>query len=161
MTLSGLVEKTELDTDFDALTTDISDAMADGYSDHVVWSYVHELLSGTALARRVVDFTAPDDCELRCMRLALTCSTTGRLVTFTLTQSEGDTAYLLDLAFSVSLSSINGTNYASLDCRTTTQARRIKLARGVRYRLTLTCDQATTGPEVTAALVLRMRRRRR
>jgi hypothetical protein len=108
---------------------------------------------------RSVDFTAPDDLELRVLRVLVTHTAAVGDVTATLTVTDGDTAYLLDQTISVSVASLNGTAQASLDCRTTTQAKRLRLLRGVRYRLTL--STAATVDVGQATLLLRTRRRTR
>jgi hypothetical protein len=108
---------------------------------------------------RSVDFTAPDDLELRVLRILVTHTAAVGDVTATLTVTDGDTAYLLDQTISISVASLSGTAQASLDCRTTTQAKRLRLLRGVRYRLTL--STAATVDVGQATLLLRSRRRTR
>jgi hypothetical protein len=107
-----------------------------------------------------VDFTAPDDLELRTLRCSVTSGTASIVVTAALTVTDGDTTYLLDNTVSVDVTSIVGTAHGNVDVRTTTNPIRVRLLRGVRYRLSISSPSATA-TNVSAALVLRTRRRRR
>jgi hypothetical protein len=159
MTLSGTVTQTALRTDFDALTTSLSGNTLLGQEDFPLTLRVASLAVAMDVSLRSVDFTAPDDLELRVLRVLVTHTAAVGDVTATLTVTDGDTAYLLDQTISVSVASLNGTAQASLDCRTTTQAKRLRLLRGVRYRLTL--STAATVDVGQATLLLRTRRRTR
>jgi hypothetical protein len=159
MTLSGTVTQTALRTDFDALTTSLSSLTLLGQEDFPLTLRVASLAVAMDVSLRSVDFTAPDDLELRVLRVLVTHTAAVGNVTATLTVTDGDTAYLLDQTISVSVASLNGTAQASLDCRTTTQAKRLRLLRGVRYRLTL--STAATVDVGQAILLLRTRRRTR
>jgi hypothetical protein len=108
---------------------------------------------------RSIDFTAPDDLELRVLRILVTHTAAVGDVTATLSVTDGDTTYLLDQTITKSVASVNGTAQDTLDCRTTTQAKRLRLLRGVRYRLTL--STAATVDVGQATLLLRTRRRTR
>lgn len=159
MTLSGTVTQAALRTDFDALTASLTtDALA-GQADFPIALRVASLAVAMDVSLRSIDFTAPDDLELRVVRVLVTHTAAVGDVTATLTVTDGDTAYLLDQTITVSVASVNGTAQASLDCRTTTQAKRLRLLRGVRYRLTL--STAATVDVGQATLVLRTRRRTR
>ena len=159
MTLSGTVTQTALRTDFDALTTSLSSNTLLGQEDFPLTLRVASLAVAMDVSLRSVDFTSPDDLELRVLRVLVTHTAAVGNVTATLTVTDGDTAYLLDQTISVSVASLNGTAQASLDCRTTTQAKRLRLLRGVRYRLTL--STAATVDVGQATLLLRTRRRTR
>jgi len=159
MTLSGTVTQTALRTDFDALTLSLSSNTLLGQEDFPLTLRVASLAVAMDVSLRSVDFTAPDDLELRVLRVLVTHTAAVGNVTATLTVTDGDTAYLLDQTISVSVASLNGTAQASLDCRTTTQAKRLRLLRGVRYRLTL--STAATVDVGQATLLLRSRRRTR
>jgi hypothetical protein len=159
MTLSGTVTQTALRTDFDALTTSLSSDALAGQLDFPIPLRVASLAVAMDVSLRSVDFTAPDDLELRVLRVLVTHTAAVGNVTATLTVTDGDTAYLLDQTISVSVASLSGTAQASLDCRTTTQAKRLRLLRGVRYRLTL--STAATVDVGQATLLLRSRRRTR
>lgn len=157
---TGTVSASTLRANFDDATTTLAGAFTAGVKDHVV-SHIALAFSGTGTAvADFLDFRPPDDMEVRVLRIVATDGTAGRTVTATLTQTDGDTSYLLDQTFSVSATTVIGTVNANLDCRTVTQSRRVVLARGVRFRLTL----ATSAGPVTslqAALVLRTVRRLR
>ena len=159
MTLSGTVTQTALRTDFDALTLSLSSNTLLGQEDFPLTLRVASLAVAMDVSLRSVDFTAPDDLELRVLRVLVTHTAAVGNVTATLTVTDGDTAYLLDQTITVSVASLNGTAQASLDCRTTTQAKRLRLLRGVRYRLTL--STAATVDVGQATLLLRSRRRTR
>jgi hypothetical protein len=159
MTLSGTVTQTALRTDFDALTTSLSSNTLLGQEDFPLTLRVASLAVAMDVSLRSVDFTAPDDLELRVLRILVTHTAAVGDVTATLTVTDGDTAYLLDQTISISVASLSGTAQASLDCRTTTQAKRLRLLRGVRYRLTL--STAATVDVGQATLLLRSRRRTR
>ena len=159
MTLSGTVTQTALRTDFDALTPLLDNNTLLGQEDFPLTLRVSSLAVAMDVSLRSVDFTAPDDLELRVLRVLVTHTAAVGDVTATLTVTDGDTAYLLDQTISVSVASLNGTAQASLDCRTTTQAKRLRLLRGVRYRLTL--STAATVDVGQATLLLRTRRRTR
>ena len=159
MTLSGTVTQTALRTDFDALTLSLSSNTLLGQEDFPLTLRVASLAVAMDVSLRSVDFTAPDDLELRVLRVLVTHTAAVGNVTATLTVTDGDTAYLLDQTITVSVASLNGTAQASLDCRTTTQAKRLRLLRGVRYRLTL--STAATVDVGQATLLLRTRRRTR
>jgi hypothetical protein len=148
-----------LRTDFDALTPSLDSNTLLGQEDFPLTLRVSSLAVAMDVSLRSVDFTAPDDLELRVLRVLVTHTAAVGDVTATLTVTDGDTAYLLDQTISVSVTSLNGTAQASLDCRTTTQAKRLRLLRGVRYRLTL--STAATVDVGQATLLLRTRRRTR
>lgn len=161
MSLSpGIIDRDELRENFDALTPTLSTQAQAGQKDFVI-PLTHPILKETTpAAERSVDFTAPDDLEIRALRVSLTETSAGGVVTVTLTQADGDAAYLLNHTISVSATCVVGTVHATSDYRTTTGAVRLRLLRGVKYRLTAVMVGAT-GPQMSAALVLRSRRRRR
>jgi hypothetical protein len=159
MTLSGTVTQTALRTDFDALTSSLTTDAVAGQLDFPITIRVASLAVAMGVSVRSIDFTMPDDLELRVMRVLVTHTAAVGDVTATLTVTNGDTAYLLDQTITVSVASVNGTAQASLDCRTTTQAKRLRLLRGVRYRVTL--STAATVDVGQATLLLRSRRRTR
>lgn len=158
MTLSGLIENTALIADFDARTSSLSaQASLDSYGDWpVLVRAAGSAMTNHASLRRI-DFTPPDDFELRALRVLCLHTATGRTVTASLTVADGDSSFLLDHTISQAVASINGTANATLDCRTTTGAIRVKLLRGVRYRLAL----ETTGAVSSAQAVLLLRSTRR
>ncbi len=145
--------------EYDALITALNAQALDGQNDFCIPLNVPALTNATTVPASSVDFTAPDDLELRTLRLSTT-GVVGPTVTATLTVTDGDSSYLLEHAVSVSVVSIAGTAHGNVDARSTTQAIRVRLLRGVRYRLAVTSNSATA-TAVSAAVVLRTRRRRR
>lgn len=156
---TGVVTQATLRANFDDKTAALSTQAVAGQVDGDVFHRVGALATGTGVAN-FLDFTAPDDMEVRTLRVDVTDGTAGRTVTGHLEQTDGDTSLLLDQVVNVSATTIIGSTRANLDMRTTTQVRRIKLLRGVRYRLRL---ETSAGPVTSAqvTVVLRTRRRQR
>lgn len=155
---SGTVTAATLNGNFDDKTSTITSQAVLGQVDYDIY---HRALAfsgtGTAVAD-FLDFTLDDDCELRCIRVTVEDGTAARTVSATLTQTEGDTSFLVDHTISVSATTIIGTTNATTDYRTVTQAIRVRLLKGVSYRLTL----ATSAGPVTrlqGTIVLRTLRR--
>lgn len=158
---AGVILAADLISNLDALTTTLTAQARNGQKDFNVPLTHAALLTTTPEPARVVDFTAPDDLELRAIRVSATSTAAGQTVTIALTQTDGDNAYLLDFLPTITVTTVVGTAHATLDLRTTTQAIRLRLLRGVQYRMTATTSAAANAPQVSAALVLRTRRRRR
>lgn len=155
---SGLVTAATLNANFDDASSTITSQALDGQVDYDIY---HRALAfsgtGTAVAD-FLDFTLDDDCELRVFRITVEDGAAGRTVTATLTQTEGDTSFLVDQTISVSTTTIVGTTNATEDYRTVTQPIRVRLLKGVSYRITL----ATSAGPVTrlqGTIVLRTLRR--
>jgi len=157
--LTGTVSASVLRANFDDKTTRIDATAVAGQVDYPVHVRKGTLAVADDVSVRSVSFTAPDDMELRVLRVLCTHTTTGVTVTASIEQADGDTQLMMDATVSVSVASINGTAQASLDLRTTT-GRRIMLLRGVRYRLTVTATGGTATVGQATAL-LRTRRRTR
>lgn len=161
MTIStGLIDADDIQAEYFTQVTALQSQALRGQKDFVVPLMVPALVTSTALAARIVDFTAPDDLELRTLRCSVTSGTASIVVTAALTVTDGDTTYLLDNTVSVSVTSVVGTAHGNVDARATTNPIRVRLLRGVRYRLSISSPSATA-TNVSAALVLRTRRRRR
>lgn len=162
MTLTAFTGTTDADVlnaNFDDATTRIDATMVAGRVDYPVHVRKGTLAVADDVSVRSVTFTAPDDMELRVLRVLCTHTTTGITLTAAIEQADGDTAFMMDQTISVDVASINGTAQASLDLRTTT-GRRIMLLRGVRYRLKITAAGGTADVGQATAL-LRTRRRTR
>lgn len=142
---TGTVTAATLNANFDDKTSTITSQAILGQVDYDIY---HRALAfsgtGTAVAD-FCDFVLDDDCELRCIRITVEDGTASRTVTATLTQSEGDTSFLVDNTISVSATTIVGTTNATTDYRTTTVPQRVRLLKGVSYRITL----ATSAGPVT------------
>jgi hypothetical protein len=153
-------------TDADVLTQNFNDArtrveatMIAGRVDYPIHVRKASLAAADDVSLRSVAWTSADDAEVRVLRVLATHTAGGITVTATLEQFDGDTAFMMDAAVTVSVASVNGTAQASLDLRTTT-GRRIMLLRGVRYRLTLSATGGTLDVG-QATVLLRTRRRTR
>lgn len=90
-----------------------------------------------------IDFTPTDDWGLTALRVYATDATAGQIVTATLTVSNGDTTFLCDQTITKSVTTTaGGVVQATADYRTVTGIR-VRLLRGVPYRLKLTTDSGT------------------
>lgn len=158
MTLSGTITATALRTDFDALTASIP-ASDEWDGDFSVPLLVSNLADTTTARDRSIAFTPQDDYEVRGLFLRVTDGTASRIVTATLTQDNDGTTYLLDGAVSVSVTTINGTvdsRPTGLDLRTVTGTR-IRLVKGVRYRLSV--QNTSAGTTVTGPVLVMLQLR--
>lgn len=163
MTLSGTITAAALQAEFQAIATLIDTSHVFDIGDFNVPLRLATLADTTTERDRSIAFTPQDDYEVRGLFLRVTDSGgAGRVVTASLTQADGITSYLLDKTISVSVTSIAGTvdsRPTGLDLRTTTGTR-IRLVKGVRYRLSALCSTVgtVTGP-VEVWLQLRSVRR--
>lgn len=157
MTLSGVVDASTLKTDFDQRTTPLSNQAVLGIVDHDVFHRVAAMATGAGVLN-FLDWMSPDDNELRVIRIRVEHSAASRVVTATLTQTDGDASFLVDQTFVATVTSVNGTVEATADFRTVT-GKRARLLRGVRYRLTLAVDAGATINVVQGTVVVRTRRR--
>lgn len=155
---TGTVTQTALRNNFDDKTTTLTNNAVAGQSDHVVSVTRLALAIADDISLRCVDFTPADDYELRVLRLTLEDGTAGRTVAATVTVTDGDTTFLLDKTVSITGTTIIGTAHANLDLRTTT-GDRLRLLKGVPYRLTIGAPSAGPITRAQASLVLRSRRR--
>lgn len=153
---TGTVAAATLNANFDDKTSTLSTQATAGQKDANIVLRVVGLDTGTALALRVLDFTAPDDMEIRVIRLEVTDTGTGADVTASVGESDGADITIVGGPYTVTVAGINGTSRGTLDCRTTTANYRMRLVRGVRYRLTLSTTAAVTS--ATATLQVRTRR---
>jgi hypothetical protein len=154
---TGTITASALNANYDDKTTRIDAAAILGRVDFPISVRRASLAVANDVSVRSVMWTAPDDAEVRVLRVLCTHSTTGLTVTATLSQADGDTAFMMGTDPSVSIASINGTAQATLDMRTTT-GRRIMLLRGVRYRLAIAVVGGTANVG-QGTVVLRTRRR--
>lgn len=157
---TGVVDADVLDANFDDKTAALTAQSIAGRKDFVVFHRVGALGVATDPLVRSQSFVVGDDFEVRVLRVRAQSGTAGVAVTARLEAADGDTDLLIGQAFSVSVTTIVGTAQASLDCRDTTQVRRVNLLRGGRYRIVL---EAAAGATVVGqvSVVLRSRRRRR
>lgn len=149
---TGTVTAAALIANFDDKSTTLTAQALLGRKDANMFHRRAALGAADNVSLRSVDFVAPDDLELRILRLTVLDGAAGRTVTGTLTQTDGDTSFLLDKTLSVSVTTVIGTAQASLDKRTTSGDRH-RLLKGVRYRLTLSTSAGpVTAAQITAVL---------
>ena len=155
---TGLVTQATLRANFDDKTSTLMTNATAGQADHVVSVTRRSLGAGDDISLRCVDFTPMDDYEIRVLRLTLEDGTASRTVTATVTVTDGDATFLLDKTVSLTGTTIIGTTHANLDLRTVT-GDRLRLLKGVPYRLTIGAPSAGPVTRAQASLVLRSRRR--
>lgn len=155
---TGTVTQAALRSNFDDKTSTLTNNAKAGQTDHVV--AVTRLALGAAddISLRCVDFTPVDDYEVRVLRLTLEDGTASRTVAATVTVTDGDATFVLDKTISVTGTTVVGTSHANLDLRTVT-GDRLRLLKGVPYRLTIGLPSAGPVTRAQASLVLRSRRR--
>lgn len=161
--LAGTVDLATLRTDLDAQTATITANKKLGQLDQWVSLSIASCINTTNLLSRSVAWTQQDDAELRCIFLSVTDGTASRVVKAKLTvdndTTPAATRFLADKTIEVSVTTIIG---AASGVQTYTDATgtRVKLLRGVRYRLEIEVVTAATvtGP-LQAAVQLRSIRR--
>jgi hypothetical protein len=156
---TGTIAATTLNANFGDKTTRIDAVAAVGQVDYPVFVRKASLAAADDISLRSVYFTAPDDAEVRVLRVLATHSTTGITVTASIAEASGLVDYTMGAVCEQAVASINGTAQATLDLRTTT-GRRIMLLRGVRYRVTVAAAGGTLDVG-QATVLLRTRRRAR
>lgn len=156
---TGIVSSAILNANFDDKTSTLTTQAIAGRKDFDIFHRT-SMSNSTALALRLQDFVVGDDFEVRCIRVRAIAATAGFTVTASLLAADGDTDLLIGQSYVATVTTVVGTAQATLDCQTTTQARRANLLRGGRYRLQL--ESSGAGIIVAqGSLVLRARRRRR
>jgi hypothetical protein len=155
---TGTVAQSTLRSNFDDKTTTLTTQATAGQKDHVVIAHRLALAAADDVSLRSVDFTPMDDYEVRVLRITLEDGTASRTVTASVTVVDGDTTYLLDKTISVTGTTVVGTSHANLDLRTVT-GDRLRLLKGVPYRLALGAPSAGPVTRAQASLVLRSIRR--
>jgi hypothetical protein len=160
--LTGTVTLAALRAHFDESTADLRDQAKEGRKDSEVRLYVASLATAALLRDRSVAWVQQDDAELRIISAHGIAASAGRTLSVALEVENGDGLFLVDHEVAVSVSASGaGTFYTRNvdgDFRTTTGPR-IRLQRGVRYRLSVF---ATGGAwtEVEAYAQIRSVRRR-
>lgn len=156
---TGTITSAALRDNFDDKTTRIDAIAAVGQVDTPIFVRKAALAAADDESLRSVWFTAPDDMEVRVLRVLATHTAGGITVTASIAQADDLLDYTMGAVVEQTVASINGTAQATLDLRTTT-GRRIMLLRGIRYRVTI----AATGGTLDvgqATVLLRSRRRTR
>lgn len=155
---TGLITQATLRANFDDKTLTLSTNALAGKTDHVVFVKALNLTTTTDISLRSVDFTPVDDYEVRVLRIRLDDTVASRTVEASLTVADGDATFLLDKTVSVTGTTVVGVSNANLDLRTVTGTR-LRLLKGVPYRLSLGPSSSGTVPFAQASLVLRSLRR--
>lgn len=155
---TGLISRFILLLNFDDKTLTLTSNAKAGQTDHVVTVTCLNLDVADDIGLRCVDFTPVDDYEVRVLRLTLQDGTASRTVTSTITATDNDATFVLDKTISITGTTVVGTSHANLDLRTVT-GDRLRLLKGVSYRLTIGLPSAGPVTRAQASLVLRSRRR--
>lgn len=159
---TGTTSAAVLNSNMDDATDEmLANALA-GNKDWTIFLRLASLVTAADLSLRSVAWTQADDAEVRVL-CALVTDTGIRAIGVALTVENGDAAFLVDNTIAIAIATINGTvdtRPTLLDLRTTTSTR-VKLLKGVRYRLafTNTSGGTVTGP-LNVMLQLRSVRRR-
>lgn len=167
MTISaGVISKAELDTEFAANTAALTANALAGAKDWQVDIDVTGLAQGTAAAARQVDWTAPDDCELRVLGVSsFGNGAAGSTVTLALTcidvleQAVTDALLGKTVATSHTSAVSATTETTSRQDYSSVSGERHFLLKGLTYRLTLTSTHATALARAFGSMLLRGRRR--
>lgn len=155
---TGTVTQAALRSNFDDKTSTLTNNAKAGQTDHVVTVTRLSISNLDDISLRCVDFTPVDDYEVRVLRLTLENGTASLNVVAILSVTDGDATFILDKTISVTGTTVVGTSHANLDLRAVT-GDRLRLLKGVPYRLTLSALVAGPITRAQASLVLRSRRR--
>lgn len=156
---SGGITAAILNANADDRTVSLLANAKAGQKDGEIPLRLASLASGADLSLRSIAWTQQDDQELRLLALRVTDTGAGRAVTATLTVDNGDDTYLVEHPISVAITTVIGTADGRTGFRTTTGIR-VRLLKGVRYRLAI---QNTSGSTINGPLqaVVQLRSRRR
>lgn len=169
---TGVVSASVLNDNFDLQTAQLTTNSAAGQKDQLIFVWLASLTSATALSLRTVAWTQQDDAELRIVMARGTADAAGRNMTATLTvdggvtggvAGTGDDTFLVDNTISATTATSVGAGAvdsrpSESDYRTTTGTR-LRLLKGVRYRLTMVCNTAGTFTDAEAIVQCRSLRR--
>ncbi len=169
MTISAFtspISASQLNTNFDDATSALTSQAILGQVDGNVFlllTTAGQLASAADISLRSIAWTPTDDQELRIAFIRAT-DTAANAITLVLVVENSDTAFLVDQSISIPLTTVNGTidsrTAGDEDYRTTTGIR-VKLLKGVRYRLTMVnVSGATIGGPLEVCCQTRSVRRR-
>lgn len=131
----------------------------------VVNKHVESMTSAAAKAlEATVTFTPDDDYELRALGIVARKVNAGGGITLTLalTAADGDDDYVLEHTLTLTASvSGSGAEDVARTAYDDTAGTRVMLHKGVRYKLALTSDSATSVDQAAFCLVARLWRRAR
>ncbi len=158
---TSTVTATTLRANFDDATAALTTNATAGRKDQAHTLQVASLAVATALSLRSLSWTQYDDAEVRIFFCRVTDGAAAATVTATLTQTVGDTEFLLDNTVSLAVVAINGT----VDSRTggsgnylVTTKTRFRLKKGVRYTLTMATTVATVDLAICGVQLRSIRR---
>lgn len=157
---TGTVSASVFNANFSDANAAITSQAILGQIDSNVHHKVINLVSaGSPAVTDYVDFTPNDDLELRVLRVSGTDAAGGMTVTATITVANGDTTFLVDRTITATTAALGvGTQtQATTDYRTVTGTR-VRLLKGVTYRLTLSASAGTVD-DARAMVLLRTIRR--
>lgn len=143
---TGTTSASVLDSNCDSATSTLTTNASAGQKDQVFFIFLASMTSATALALRSTAWTQQDDAELRVFMGHATADGTDRTMTVTLTVDNGDATFLVNNTFAIqqdALSTIDTRDVASQGDYRTTSGTRVRLLRGVRYRLTMSVNAGT------------------
>lgn len=143
MAYTDPVSLTELRTTFDASTSTITANKKLGQKDGWVSFELQTLTTTTNSLQSSIAWTQQDDQEVRAVMVRTTDTAAGATVTATLTVDTENARFLVDQTINASVAAINGTAQ-TVTAYSATTGPRVRLLRGVTYRLTV----VTTGADV-------------
>jgi hypothetical protein len=165
VTLSGTISAADLNTNFNDKTSTLITNATLGQKDFQVDLEAFDVDNTSArVPYQTLDFTAPDDLELRVMGLFLNSASAVPLITLTLTAIDIDqnsaSVYLLDQTVTVTCQAVVGEANATRDDRQASSTTKIFLKKGITYRMRMTSSSATVVDYAQAFIYCRTRRRR-
>lgn len=161
VTLDGTIEASELLNNYDDLTSTLAANAILGQCDQPIFVFVRSMTSATVVSLRTVAFTLQDDAEVRICYGYGTADAGSRLLTVALEVDSSDATYLVNHTITATVTSAGaGLTHTrpTLTDLTDTTGTRVRLKKGVRYRLTISTD-AGTYTDVVGGIVLRSVRR--
>lgn len=164
-TLTGVISSSALNNNFSDKLNSLDSQAGSIPTFHQFNIETLDLTNAPAAGTNIADFTAPDDLELWVVGLSMwNTNLVSKVVTMTLTaiDSAGTsvTKYLLDQSVTVNVTGATAAEFnATRQDWSSFSGTKVFLAKGVTYRLTLTCS-ADTVDRAYGFIVTRVRRRR-
>lgn len=150
---TGTVAAAALNSNFDDHRATLTSQAVEGQVDAPIFHRVENLAA--AGVSDYVDFTPEDDMEARVLRVYADDATGGQVVKASLEVANGDSTFLLGKTFEKSTGTLAAgvAQNLSLDLRTVT-GDRVRLLKGVPYRLRLTRVSGAAGVDVAQVTLL-------
>ena len=160
---TGTVSASTLNANFDDKTAAIAAANAAGQKDQTVTCIKQALAAGDLVANRSYAWTQQDDATVQILYAGGTVAGAGVTLTVTLTVDNSDTRFLVDNTCTATVTS-SGAGYVDTRSGTQTDFRtvtgfRMRLLKGVRYRLTLSTSGGAGVTDAVGGVQLRSVRR--